>query len=83
MHVTRDLKVFTPFGARAGEELNTLESQSRAILAAAGTYDAQSIMIGGKQETNISANQDVIQGPASVLSTDTNLQYHFGSAIPQ
>ena len=80
---TNPLEFFENFGADAGKELNQLESQSRAILSAAGTYDAQSIMIGGKQETNISANQDVIQGPASVLSTDTNLQYHFGSAIPQ
>ena len=80
---TNPLEFFENFGADAGKELNQLESQSRAILSAAGAYDAQSIMIGGKQETNISANQDVIQGPASVLSTDTNLQYHFGSAIPQ
>ena len=80
---TNPLEFFENFGADAVKELNQLESQSRAILSAAGTYDAQSIMIGGKQETNISANQDVIQGPASVLSTDTNLQYHFGSAIPQ
>ena len=80
---TNPLQFFENFGADAGKELNQLESQSRAILSAAGAYDAQSIMIGGKQETNISANQDVIQGSASVLSTDTNLQYHFGSAIPQ
>ena len=80
---TNPLEFFENFGADAGKELNQLESQSRAILSAAGAYDAQSIMMGGKQETNISANQDVIQGPASVLSTDTNLQYHFGSAIPQ
>ena len=80
---TNPLEFFENFGADAGKELNQLESQSRAILSAAGAYDAQSIMIGGKQETNISANQDVIQGPASVLSTDTNLQYHFGSAISQ
>lgn len=80
---TNPLEFFENFGADAGKELNQLESQSRAILSAAGAYDAQSIMIGGKQETNISANQDVIQGSASVLSTDTNLQYHFGSAIPQ
>ena len=80
---TNPLEFFEDFGADAGKELNQLESQSRAILSAAGAYDAQSIMIGGKQETNISANQDVIQGSASVLSTDTNLQYHFGSAISQ
>jgi hypothetical protein len=80
---TNPLEFFENFGADAGKELNQLESQSRAILSAAGAYDAQSIMIGGEQETNISANQDVIQGSASVLSTDTNLQYHFGSAISQ
>jgi hypothetical protein len=83
MQIPKYLDTDTSFGASAGGQLNALESETRAILAAAGTYDAQSIMIGGKQETNISANQDVIQGPASVLSTDTNLQYHFGSAIPQ
>ena len=83
MQISKYLDTDTSFGVSAGGQLNALESETRAILAAAGTYDAQSIMIGGKQETNISANQDVIQGPASVLSTDTNLQYHFGSAISQ
>lgn len=83
MQIPKYLDTDTSFGASAGGQLNALESETRAILSAAGTYDAQSIMIGGKQETNISANQDVIQGPASVLSTDTNLQYHFGSAISQ
>ena len=83
MHVTRDFKVFTPFGERAGEVLMDLESETKAILDAAKTYDNQmTILQGGGSQTNIHAGTEINQS-TSVLSTDTNLQYHFGNTIPQ
>ena len=82
-HITRDFKVFTPFGERAGEVLMDLESETKAILDAAKTYDNQMMFLqGGGSQTNIHAGTEINQS-TNVLSTDTNLQYHFGSAITQ
>ena len=81
MHVTRDFKVFTPFGEKAGEVLNNLESETRAIVSAAAAYDAQSVVIGGNTTTTNNSKTDTHVQP-SVLSTDLNLStYHFGDAV--
>ena len=60
-----------------------IESETKAILDAAKTYDNQmTILQGGGSQTNIHAGTEINQS-TNVLSTDTNLQYHFGSAITQ
>ena len=71
----------TSYGASAGGQLNTLESETRAILAAAGVYDSQSVLIGGASNTNInSKTENHVQ--SSILSTDMNLStFHFGDAL--
>ena len=81
--VGRD-NLFEPIGGNAERSFNTLEAETKNMLAAANEKTQQSITLvsDGGSQTNVDASTEIQTG-TNVLSTDYNLQYHFGAAIPQ
>ncbi len=81
--VGRD-SLFEPIGYFAQTGFNRLEAETKNMLDSANQAAQQAITVvsGGGSQTNIHAGTEINQG-TSVQSTDLNLQFHFGSALPQ
>jgi len=76
--------IFEPMGYFAKRSFNKLEAETKNMLDSANQAAQQAITVvsGGGSQTNIHAGTEINQG-TSVQSTDLNLQFHFGGAIPQ